>query len=190
MTIDDVIAFHQHLKYNKKTGTFSWRVNKRGPNCKVGAPVATYVMPNGYLRVGINGKRYYAHRVAFAMHYKRPLKKGEYIDHINGDRTDNRAVNLRVTDMSGNIGNKTVMIENRTGYPWVKIDRPNVYSAVFSIQSKLYYISVSSDPFDVFYRACVKYQEVRGWIPFCCYSILPPDVRSNFSIASYEGYIP
>jgi len=37
------------------------------------------------------------HRLVMSQYLKRPLKKGEIIHHINGDRCDNRLTNLKIT---------------------------------------------------------------------------------------------
>ena len=60
----------------------------------------------GYIRVGIAGKRYKAHRLAFL------YMTGEWpnvVDHINGDRTDNRWANLRDADHTVNAENKLLV---------------------------------------------------------------------------------
>ena len=60
--------------------------------------------PHGYLTVNIDGRRYLAHRVVFAMTNGRwPLHE---IDHIDRDRTNNRPENLREVTHWQNHGNK------------------------------------------------------------------------------------
>jgi hypothetical protein len=51
---------------------------------------------NGYLRARINKKNYFAHRIIFMMNYGFVPK---IIDHINGNPSDNRIINLFVAWM-------------------------------------------------------------------------------------------
>lgn len=61
----------------------------------------------GYVRIKIQGRNYRAHRVAWLYSY------GEWpdgqIDHINGDRSDNRIENLRVATNGQNQHNKKIL---------------------------------------------------------------------------------
>lgn len=78
-----------------------------------GQPAFTSVNNHGYRHGTIFGKSYQAHRVIWAIvHGHWPL--GE-IDHINGDRTDNRLVNLRDVPPAENRKNQTRSVKNTSG---------------------------------------------------------------------------
>lgn len=67
---------------------------------------------NGYRRGGFRGRDLLAHRVIWAMvHGEWPLE----IDHINGDRADNRISNLRAADREHNGRNVPPHRDNRSG---------------------------------------------------------------------------
>ena len=65
----------------------------RKTGSKNGLRAFTNVNADGYLRGSFKGRLFFAHRAAFAIANGRfPIGK---IDHINGDRQDNRIENLR-----------------------------------------------------------------------------------------------
>ena len=49
-----------------------------------------------YKRVTVDGKKVLLHRVIMGRHLGRPLRKDEYVYHLNGDRHDNRIENLKL----------------------------------------------------------------------------------------------
>lgn len=65
-----------------------------------GMPCAT-----GYVRIHINGKAEYVHRVIWE-HVNGPIPKGMHVDHINGNKSDNRITNLRLVSPSQNAQNR------------------------------------------------------------------------------------
>jgi hypothetical protein len=91
------------LDYDKLTGEFTWRFcPTRGAQwngCWPGK-VAGTTMRDGYVRIGINGRPYAAHRLAWLWSF------GEWpedqIDHRNGIRNDNRLRNLRLATQEQN----------------------------------------------------------------------------------------
>jgi hypothetical protein len=89
------------LRYCPETGALVWiaKVSKRA---KVGG-IAGSVRSDGYRIIGIEGNKVLAHRAAWV------FLRGEWpawqIDHINGDRADNSAGNLRQVTHAENCQN-------------------------------------------------------------------------------------
>lgn len=92
----------QVLAYDPDTGLFTWLVtlNARGPKGRI----AGSVHPDGYRRINIDGKGYPAHWLAYF--YTNNEWPEEHLDHINGERSDNRIVNLRPCTRRQNQQNK------------------------------------------------------------------------------------
>lgn len=82
---------------------------------RVGKPAGSK-HSEGYIKVSIYGVLFLAHRVAWLLHYGELPKFPEYeIDHINGDRTDNRIENLRAVTSLENKQNLGLSINNKSG---------------------------------------------------------------------------
>jgi hypothetical protein len=78
--------------YNPETGVFISAKNRRGSKNKVGDVLGS-ITKGGYIELQLDGKRYFAHRLAvLAMLGSMPEK---VVDHINREKLDNRWINLR-----------------------------------------------------------------------------------------------
>lgn len=99
MKANDVTAaqVRERLSYDPDTGVFTHIMGRRA-----GERVGT-VSQNGYVMIRILGRLRLAHRLAWLLsHDAWPTYA---IDHINGDRADNRLVNLRDVPHAANMRN-------------------------------------------------------------------------------------
>lgn len=78
-----------------------------------------YIDANGYARAKINGKLILMHRLIIE------AEKGMYVDHINGDPSDNRRENLRICTQAENLHNRRKGKNNTSGHKGVSWSRTN-----------------------------------------------------------------
>jgi hypothetical protein len=106
----------KRLRYDPETGKLYWL---RGV-CEI--VEAFTARDNGrYLNGRINQKTFRAHRVIWALVYGE-WPKGE-IDHINGQRDDNRLVNLRCVTRAENGKNRARRFDNTSGRTGVRLQK-------------------------------------------------------------------
>jgi hypothetical protein len=100
-----------HELFEYQDGALIWKV-RLAMRIRVGT-VAGTIEENGYIRVTIDGKPYRMHQLVFLYH-NGYLTKGKEIDHIDGNRTNNRIDNLReVTRQQNSLNRK--YYENSSG---------------------------------------------------------------------------
>lgn len=111
MATTDLISaerLRELLDYSPETGVFYWRGDRGGRQFS-GKPAGSR-MSTGYIEICVEGWRIKAHRLAWLYHY------GEYpkyvIDHVNGQRDDNRISNLRDVPFATNLQNQSAISEN------------------------------------------------------------------------------
>jgi hypothetical protein len=121
------------LDYDENTGRFTWRfrplsmfqserTHKTWNTRFAGKPALCTLAHNGYLYGAIFGENFSAHRVAW--HYVNGVVPNE-IDHINGDKTDNRIANLRSVNRRTNCQNLPRRSGNSSGSIGVSWDKVN-----------------------------------------------------------------
>lgn len=106
---------HELLDYEPTAGGFVNKTN-RASNARVGQPAGYVEKKSGYIRIGINGYQYLAHRLAWVhIHGNFPEGEQPFIDHINGKRADNRIANLRCSSSGENNRNQKKNSRNKSG---------------------------------------------------------------------------
>jgi len=99
--VRDRSLFRRNQDYLSWNTKFAW-------SCVGGMP-----RPDGYLGTKIFNVPYMVHRIVWAMYHGE--NTGYEIDHVNGDRSDNRITNLRAVHSSVNSRNKCRHRNNSSG---------------------------------------------------------------------------
>ena len=118
------------LHYDPDTGVFTWRVH-RGIKRVAGLPAGT-INSRGYAQLKISPYgSIQGHRAAWL--YAHGDWPSRHIDHINGNKADNRLVNLRdVTHSENQQNQRTAHRNNRVGLLGVSVSRGR-YAATIQI---------------------------------------------------------
>lgn len=98
-------VLEEWLSYCPESGRITWKKN-RWYNANAGDEAGCICSTTGYRRIRFGeGRKLQAHRVAWILHYKQdPLCFA--IDHIDGNRANNRISNLRLADRRLNGANR------------------------------------------------------------------------------------
>lgn len=98
------------LDYDSDSGFFIWKVSRGSGRA---GNVAGYLHTQGYIRIVIDSRLHFAHRLAFL--YMTGVFPENHTDHINGITHDNRWENLRPVTASENGRNQAKPKNNTSG---------------------------------------------------------------------------
>ena len=149
----------EYIKLNMKVqdGVVVWTSTKfkRKENQMCG-----WIDDGGYQRIGLpNKKCVRGHQVAYFIYTGKWPDK--YVDHINGNRTDNSPENLRLVDDFGNTRN-TRVVKNNTGYQGVSFASGScktLYKSEIMVEGKRKYLGsfkTAEGAFDAYKAASLK----------------------------------
>lgn len=145
------------LHYEPETGVFTRlsTVNIRSQRGMQAGSISTL----GYRLLGIDYHRFYEHRVAwFYVHKEWPPHT---IDHIDGDRANNRLSNLRLATLTDNNRNKPVRSTSQTGFKGVKrVGRR--FRAQIDVNGRSIHLGYFASPEDAHCAYCKAADEMHG----------------------------
>ena len=146
------------FSYNPETGEFTRKARRQG--ARVGQ-VCGSPDSHGYLQIKINGRNYFAHRLAWLVVYGEWPK--HQIDHIDRNPTNNRIANLREATNSQNNHNRGQQVNNTSGYKGVcwnkRAKRWKAYIKLHGRRTHLGYFNTADAAHAAY---CVAAQELHG----------------------------
>ena len=125
------------LDYQPATGAFTWKAGTR-----LAGEVAGAVNKRGYIVIQVDGRKHYAHRLAWA-HVHGEFPSGE-VDHVNRDRRDNRLSNLREATRFGN--NRNAVRPKVANLPRGVFKNGNKYEARIRDGKRYRYLGLFDSP--------------------------------------------
>lgn len=136
MPLPDREYLTSRLDYDPDTGVMRWKErdastfkgsSTRPPEIvskhwasRYAGQAAGSIRPHGYHMTMIDGVHYMTHRLIWKiMVGDEPVE----IDHIDGDRSNNRFSNLRSVEHVVNMKNKSLYLNNKSGFPGVEFHK-------------------------------------------------------------------
>ena len=139
--------------FDYKDGELYWKFSLSCKSPK--GSIAGSIKNDKYRRIGLNKKLYLAHRLIFMMHHGYLPK---IVDHIDGDRLNNRIENLRAATQSQNSHNQKLSNKNTSGYKNVTW---NKRKAKWLVNVRVNYMDFHIGYFDDIELAALAAQEAR-----------------------------
>lgn len=145
------------LDYDSKTGIFRWKVSltwRRLVGSEAGSPST-----HGYFAIGVDGVKYYTHRLAwFYIHGVWPPAG---LDHKDRIKVHNWIDNLRPATGQQNAANSSAQQRNKTGFKGV-LKKRGRFQARINFKGRSLYFGVYDTPEEAHAVYCAKAKELFG----------------------------
>lgn len=145
-----------YFSYDSDTGVFTRRRLPNKAYLSEGSIAGNLDETTGYIRITIGRRSYRAHRLAWLyVHGRWPAA---FIDHVNGDRSDNRLVNLREATTSQNTGREALRKGAKGSYR-----QPNGrWFSTITFENKCFHLGTYATAEEAAAAYVAKARELRG----------------------------
>jgi len=151
------------LHYNSDNGQFTW-IKTTSPRVKVG-DIASF-RSHKHLYIGVDGKKYGAHRLAWLYVYG--VMPKELIDHIDRNPANNAINNLREATQKQNLHNMEKPIHNTSGYKGVHFHKGSKkWRAVVTVNNKPKHLGLYITPEEAslaYNNWCIENRGEFAWV--------------------------
>ena len=186
----------EFLDYNPDTGIFTWIKIPNNNRVKVSRKAGVMDSWTYYISITFKNRVYYAHRLGYYMfHGIDPLEK--LVDHIDGDKSNNKINNLRLASKSENGRNRVNLSSNNTsgviGVCWDK--KAKKWKAYIMINGKtkhLGYFINKEDAIKARKEGEIKYfgdfrsKEPEKEKSICWLGVIPEDMKDELRYPTEE----
>lgn len=170
-TLPSTDRLNQLFRYNEKTGEIWHRARRpeeftserawRLWSVRYVNRIATSNHKAGYLTVRVGPRNHLAHRVAYKIWFG--VEPPSVLDHINGDKADNRIANIRPASKVTNGFNRGPDRDSRTGYKNVTyVRRANRYTSCFTAHGVRYYVGCFRTAEEAYEAYVAKAKKIHG----------------------------
>ncbi len=155
-----VAELKNSLSYNKDTGLFTWLAVRPYGRYKVGDIAGYTEKRDRYVRITLNLTVYSAHRLAWFYVYG---EMPNVVDHIDGDRSNNRIENLKNGTNLANSKNQKKNKNNKSGMSGVHLNkRDSKWYVTVSVLGKKHFLG-SFNELDDAVKKRIDYNAKNGF---------------------------
>ena len=145
-----LIPVQENLKifFSYADGNLIWnkRNNARFNTAYAGKPAGCLNKRQGYMYINLMQTQYLAHRLVYAWHYGNDLNNKQ-IDHIDGNKSNNKIENLRLATEMENAQNRDKQKNNKTGFKGVTYHKKDKkYQAQIHSKGKTLFLGYYDTP--------------------------------------------
>ncbi len=149
-----------NLFYDSDTGSFTWISVRPYGKYKVGDTAGHLEKSSGYVKITLNSIHYKAHRLAWLYVYG---NTPNIIDHIDGNRANNKIENLRNATNLINSRNQKKNKNNKSGVSGVHLNgRDSKWYVTVSVLGKKKFLG-SFDSVDDAINTRIEYNKLNGF---------------------------